>query len=1029
MTTCEIMASCLKTMVGNRQPYNVVITNSGHTAKKGHLTNNVLALTDTANSMLVALYTVDPSQVLVRTTANAGNYAAGQLRVTVSKDENWKSGRGGTTEEYKDKLGHVVLKRTFNYVAGPPAVLQILSTYYVYDDYGNLAFVLPPISNADNVQPAQTVLDNLCYQYRYDERNRLIQKKMPGKGWEYMVYNKLDQLVLSQDANQRLTNQWSVTKYDAIGRVIMGGVWNAGAVIAQATLQSNIYGAAQWDSGDKTNNTTTYPSGYVLSSYPKPSTILKVNYYDTYTNIPGIPAAFVVTGNSSMTKGLLTATKTTVLNTITNTTPDTLWAAHYYDDLGRNTKTFQQHYLGGVLNANNYDVVNSTYNFNSQVTTTTRQHFTSASTTVAKVTVINRYIYDHMGRKLKTWEQIQNGALAADTRTLVSQTDYNEIGQLWKKHLHSTDSATFKQDIAYAYNERGWLRTSSAQLFEEQLQYNTTVAQNGLTPVAQYNGNIASQSWGTLAAPDTKTYIYKYDQLNRLTEGTASNLYSEQGITYDKMGNITALKRYTGSATATDDLTYNYLSGSNVTNQLQSITDGTASDVGQKHGTFTYAYDANGNMVTDNSKGITGTTGITYNLLNLPQSIASQSITYTYDAAGQKLRRVVGTAGTDYISGIQYDASTSVISFIQTEEGRALPNSITAYNYEYSLTDHLGNSRMNFDTGTGAVRQVQTDDYYPFGMDIASGSRLSPPNYYLYNRKELQIGLGLYDYGARFYDPMVGRWTSVDPLAEKSRRFSPYTYVDNNPIRLIDPDGMRRLYFTEISNGDNGNGGETESNPQKNGTITYIDNKGKIVLVDKNYSEIEGDRYIVVSSVKNNPNARPTFGSFTEVSPEAALKMIMAWSYNALNAISSATTIKAGLKGAHFMDGFYRNSKGVFSDVSLLAKFKPAISLGEQGNISRAFTEYRSSTATWTNASRVLGVAVTLWDASKWLQGDENARGATMSDLTILGFGEIPFIGPPTAGFLWLNSFIPESPSSNFANPGRTPGHYAEWLR
>jgi hypothetical protein len=240
---------------------------------------------------------------------------------------------------------------------------------------------------------------------------------------------------------------------------------------------------------------------------------------------------------------------------------------------------------------------------------------------------------------------------------------------------------------------------------------------------------------------------------------------------------------------------------------------------------------------------------------------------------------------------------------------------------------------------------------------------------------------------------------------------------------------MRRLYFTEISNGDNGNGGETESNPQKNGTITYIDNKGKIVLVDKNYSEIEGDRYIVVSSVKNNPNARPTFGSFTEVSPEAALKMIMAWSYNALNAISSATTIKAGLKGAHFMDGFYRNSKGVFSDVSLLAKFKPAISLGEQGNISRAFTEYRSSTATWTNASRVLGVAVTLWDASKWLQGDENARGATMSDLTILGFGEIPFIGPPTAGFLWLNSFIPESPSSNFANPGRTPGHYAEWLR
>ena len=64
-------------------------------------------------------------------------------------------------------------------------------------------------------------------------------------------------------------------------------------------------------------------------------------------------------------------------------------------------------------------------------------------------------------------------------------------------------------------------------------------------------------------------------------------------------------------------------------------------------------------------------------------------------------------------------------------------------------------------------------------------------NRYHYNGKELNEDLGLYDYGARWYDPAIARWASVDPLADSYASMSPYNYVANNPILYIDPDGMR----------------------------------------------------------------------------------------------------------------------------------------------------------------------------------------------------------------------------------------------
>lgn len=825
------------------QPLNAGISTSGHTVKQVYATNNEIAFSgaDTVTSRIVPLYmaTANPngSRTLTRGNATDLNYKTGELYVTVSKDENWTNGRGGTTEEYKDKEGHVVLKRTFNYT-GAPLTLQMLSTYYVYDDSGNLAYVLTPGSNADVVTPTGAILNNLCYWYRYDERNRLTQKKIPGKGWEFTVYNQLDQPVLTQDSTQRLANQWTVNKYDAFGRVVITGLWNAGSVRTLANLQASIYGGTQADVRDNTITTGITP-GYHPTSYPTLSKTLQINYYDDYL-FPAKPFNPAVTGTLTNPTGLLTASRTMVLNTVNNSAPDMMWAVHYYDDKGRQRQTTERHYLGGILSASNYDVETVRYNFNNQITRTQRRHFTSSSATVPFVTVNDQYIYDHMGRKIKTWKQITNGDQAADTRTLISQLDYNEVGQLWKKHLHSTDSVNFRQDITYAYNERGWLRTSSAPLFAEELRYNT-----GVTKF--YNGNIAYQFWGVPGNLD-KHYTYLYDQLNRLTlgnstisSGTLAN--NENSITYDNMGSITAMKRFAG-AVLIDQLTYTY--GTNSI-RLASVNDATTNDLGLKQGTTTYAYDGNGNLTQDSGKGITG---ISYNLLNLPQTITGKNTTYTYDATGQKLRRVLGTDITDYINGIQYDNSSgsTAIAFIQTEEGRALPKDASTYNYEYTLTDHLGNSRVSFDSFGATATAKQTDDYYPFGMDIKSATIPSLKNNYLYNKKELQENLGWYDYGARFYDPVIARWTSIDPLAEAYRKSTPYNYAANSPVKNIDPNGM--AYASTIINP----GGTVIDHTDDDDHGVYMDfGDGTKALVgyedpDKKYKK--GDQYTFYDPTK-----------------------------------------------------------------------------------------------------------------------------------------------------------------------------------
>jgi RHS repeat-associated protein len=773
-------------------PWQVVAGGAGHTVKIAYGANNVTAYTaDPVNGTQAALYnvtinTADQSRTLVP----GGYYTAGALYVTTTKDENWVSGRAGTTEEYKDQEGHVVLKRVYN----TDPITPVLSTYYVYDDLGNLAFVLPPAANGDAaaVIPPAT-LDNYCYQYRYDERNRLIEKKIPGKGWELMAYNTLDQLVATQDANQRALSpqQWTFNKYDGQGRAVISGIYlytgttGTNYRIAVQTAVNSI--TALWETPIATGN------GYTNAAWPVNWTgdTLTLNYYDNYT-FPSNPyTAFTSSTSFTNATGLLTGTKTAILN------PDgsigqMLWAIHGYDGLGREIQSVKQHYQGGSANYNtgNFDIRSTFYDFDNQV-----DHYNYAHVQVGivnpKVGGGDKYYYDHMGRLTQTYKVIWDESLQQPSGTLLSQLDYNEIGQVKTKHLHQNSNGQFVQDINYTYNERGWLNSinnpaavSSTQVFGEQLQYNA-----GSAP--QYNGNISGMSWQTMVPAGAgltqaqQNYAYSYDNLNRLmlanytTPGSVAK-FNEQIVAYDPMGNITGLKR-TNSTTAgvyLNNLTYDYTSGG-TGNKLWGVTDaGTAAQGG------TYTYDGNGNALTDTRNQITN---IKYNLLNLPATVTRTggNITYTYDAAGNKLQKVSGGITREYIGDIEYNNGT--VELVKTEEGRATLSGST-YIYEYYLKDHLGNTRAAVKQD-GTITQVQ--DYYAFGMDMNPGNAYTgnPLNNYKYNGKEKQAETGGYDYGARFYDPVIGRWGVVDADAEDFEHLSPYNYGENNPILMIDPDG------------------------------------------------------------------------------------------------------------------------------------------------------------------------------------------------------------------------------------------------
>ncbi len=384
----------------------------------------------------------------------------------------------------------------------------------------------------------------------------------------------------------------------------------------------------------------------------------------------------------------------------------------------------------------------------------------------------------------------------------------------------------------------------SANLFGMEIHYFDGNSELNAPP--QYNGNISWIEWANFSEP-VQRYGFSYDGANRLLAAKYEAEKIEecdkifQGVFdvniagYDPRGNILGITRNgiteivnnTPTFGLIDDLTFIY--NDTNSNLLDRVDNNANIDFGFSSETADYTYDT-GNLKTDSGKKITN---IDYNYMDLPLKIEIEGNTIfnTYDANGRKLRsRIISNSPEhesvtyDYMDGIEYKDES--LEAIYNSEGRYIIDKENESYFEFFLKDHLGNTRVRFadkDNNnildiepvevpgpTGGVNMEYQEylgakSYYPFGMEFSHnavttdegnlywvGEEGGVENRYTYNGKEYidDLDINLHDYGFRYYDPAIARFTTIDPLAEEYSFQSGFAYASNNPIKFIDFMGL-----------------------------------------------------------------------------------------------------------------------------------------------------------------------------------------------------------------------------------------------
>ena len=718
-------------------------------------------------------------------------YPAGSLQKTVSWDAD-----SVCVTVFTNLLGKKVLERT---AAG--------DTYYVYNARGQLRFVLTPAFEI--ISRSKTMF---AYEYRYDNRGRVVKKILPRDGsggsvTEYW-YDRADRVAYMKDP--ALGSRYRFCLYDQFGRLCVQGTCSdrylqCDSMLAKVSYSSGTGGICQ----------TGYAAPYTIIS-PQ---IEIVNYYDSYGFIghhltSAMPTVNINTNQEQYATGSLTG------QVVYTTGGEALGTVSVYDQKGQVVRSVRKG-LGGRL-----EDVRTAYTFTGAVDTVRVDVSVGYGSSLTASTV---YTYGK-GKKTKMRLTVSHGRPAVFRETTYT---YDAVGRLAGKQRQLT--VTGKSLCSYSYDVHGWLTSVTNGEFQERLYY-----ADGLDG-GRWNGNVSTVKWRS-GNNTYQGYNLRYDGCNRLYSavyGDGDNLtghrnYFNENVEYDCNGNITRLWRdglvdnLHGGFGLVDNLYMTYEG-----NMLTSVRDvatrlpyaGATDFDGVPGQEYPLTYNGSGSLVSDAGRGIAR---IDYDRQNNPVRIqfTDGSVTrYVYSAAGEKLRvthltavpnitvpigsvrellpsEILSANSTDYLLGGSLTLRNGRVDKLQFEEGYCQASAYSGnpsqddITFQYYDLDHLGNVRQVIKaTGSNKGPVLQTMDYYPFGAEFCHSSTASDVQSRKYNGKELDKmhGLNTYDYGARQYNPVTAHWDRVDPLSEKYYGTSPYAYCHNNPVMYLDPDGRDGL--------------------------------------------------------------------------------------------------------------------------------------------------------------------------------------------------------------------------------------------